>query len=379
MGDAVVEMKGRSSTPGALEWPRRRRRATRAGVLSKRAAPRVEPEPDDKPTEADPFRLGFRYRLRTLADGSEVVEQVGLSAEDLLYPKEGDVVTDGYPHASVLQPDADSLRRHLKKRPDTLVTSNVTLTLRSDGKNCGPDVAVIEGEIDRSKILRAVKLRELGARLVFEIEVVSTSEKEIEEKDTKKNIVRYAQEGVAEYFTVYPIVERQVRDLVGWRLDEGRYVAILPDAQKRVYSQTLDLFFVIDAKSKELSVFDGETGQRLLISDEEEAGRKEEAKARRRAEETARQAKKSARQAKKSAEQEAEARRQAEETARQATMSAEQETEARRQAEETACQAETAARQAEKPAGQEAEARRQAEETARQATKSAEQETEARR
>ncbi len=44
--------------------------------------------------------------------------------EDLLYPQEGDVVSDGYHHNSLLQPEADSLRRHLEKRGDTLVTGS---------------------------------------------------------------------------------------------------------------------------------------------------------------------------------------------------------------------------------------------------------------
>jgi hypothetical protein len=41
-----------------------------------------------------------------------------------------------------------------------------------------------------------------------------------------------------------------------------------------VYSEQLDLFFQIEASTEELVAFDAKTGQRLLISDEEEAGRK---------------------------------------------------------------------------------------------------------
>ncbi len=69
----------------------------------------------------DPFRLGFRPGQRTATDR---VGQAPLSAEDLLYPQEGDVVSDGYHHNSLLQPEADSLRRHLEKRGDTLVTGS---------------------------------------------------------------------------------------------------------------------------------------------------------------------------------------------------------------------------------------------------------------
>ncbi len=271
-----------------------------------------------------------------MGDGREVVEQVPLRAEDLVYPQEGDVVSDGFHHNSLLQPEADALRRHLEKRGATLVTSNVMLVLRSDGGNCSPDVAVIEGEIDRSKIKRAVNLRAVGGRLVFALEVVSTSEKEIEEKDTKVNVERYAKEEVSEYFTVYPIVDRQVRDLVGQELEKGGYVEIPPDAQGRVYSKKLDLFFQIDAASKELVAIDAQTGQRLLTSDEEEAGRKK-AEAGRDAAEAGRAAAEAGRDAAEAARAAAEAaRKQEAEARRQAEQHAEQEAEARRQAEQHA-------------------------------------------
>ncbi len=318
MTDSPVKMEAQGVTAEWGDTPRRL------------PPPRVEARADER---ADPFRLGFRYRRRLTAAGREVVEQVPLTAEDLLYPQEGDVVADGFPHNELLQPEADSLRRHLKRRPDLLVTSDVVLVLRSDGRNCSPDLAVIEGEIDRSKIERAVNLRAVGGRLVFALEVVSTSEKEIEEKDTEKNPQRYAREGVAEYFTLYPVAERRVRDLVGRRLENGGYVEIPPDPQGWVHSRQLDLYFQIDAESEELVVLDAKTGERLLISDEEEAGRKkaeaehqQEAEARRQAEERAEQEAEARRQAEERAEQEAEARRLAEERA-------EQEAEARYRAE----------------------------------------------
>ncbi len=316
MADSPVKMEARSATTPEVHRPLQVRE-TWTGALRQRPTTRVEPGPDEAPPGVDPFRLGFRHRLRTTASGRTSVEQVPLRAEDLLYPQEGDVVADGLPHNTFLQPEADSLRRHLEKRPATHVTSNVVLKLRSDGRNCSPDVAVIEGEFDRSKIKRAVKLQAVGGRLLFAFEVISTSEKEIEDKDTKKNLKRYAREKVAEYFTVYPIVERQVRNLVGRRLDKGRYVEIAPDAQGRVYSRKLDLFFQIEAESKELVVFDGTSGQRLLISDEEEAGRKKAEAGHKKAEAALEVLQAALDAAEVSRKQETEARRQAEERSKQ--------------------------------------------------------------
>ncbi len=45
----------------------------------------------------------------------------------------------------------------------------------------------------------------MGGRLAFALEAVSTSERQIEDKDLKKNLERYAREGVEEYFTLYQI------------------------------------------------------------------------------------------------------------------------------------------------------------------------------
>ena len=282
--------------------------ASRGGEVRQRPAP---------PGAKDPFRLGFRWRRTIAPDGREDLEQIPLTPEDLVYPQEGDHVSQGLPHFSFLHPQADALRRHLEKRPGIVVTSDVLLVLRHDGKTCSPDVAVIEGDVDTSKIKGAVNLEAVGGRLAFAFEAVSTSEKEIEDKDLEKNVVRYAKEGVEEYFTVYPQAERQVRDLVGRRLEKGAYVEIAPDAQGRAYSEKLDLFFEIDAESEKLVVIDARTGQRLLISDEEEAGRLEAEAALEEAEAARRQEAEARRQAQGRAEQEAEARRQAEERAEQ--------------------------------------------------------------
>ncbi|MCP4659747.1 MAG: Uma2 family endonuclease, partial [bacterium] len=162
------------------------------------------------PAGKDPLRLGFRERAVTKPDGRSVLEQIPLTPEDLLYPQEGDVVADGFPHNWFLIPLYDAIRRHLMKVPATLVTFSTVLVL-GDGKNSSPDVAVIKGDVDISGIRRAVKLHALGGRLVFALEAVSTSEKEIKDKDLKKNVVRYAAEGVKEYLTVFPVVERKVK------------------------------------------------------------------------------------------------------------------------------------------------------------------------
>ncbi len=289
--------------------------------------PRVEPvrRRPAPPGAKNPFRLGFRERMTTTPDGREILEQIPLTAEDLLYPEEGDHVSQGMPHYSFLHPWAEAMRCYLEKRPGTVVTSDVTLVLRHDGKNCGPDVAVIEGDFDPGAIEGGINLRAVGGRLVFALEAVSTTEKEIEDKDLKKNPGRYAAEGVEEYFTIYPKPGPKASNLVGRRLGStGGYVQIVPDVQGRVKSETLGLFFSIDAETERLVVADATTGQRLRILEEAEAARTEaerrlaeEAAARQKAEAEREKAEAEREKAEAERKKEAEARHQAEERAEQ--------------------------------------------------------------
>ncbi len=263
--------------------------ARRVPALRRRAAP---------PRRKDPFRLGFRERMITTPDGREVLEQIPLTPEDLIYPEEGDVVSQGMPHFSFLKSWIASMVYHLEKRPGFVVTSDVNLVLRHDKRNCAPDIAVIKGDFDHLGLEAGINLREVGGRLLFALEAVSTSEKEIENKDIEKNVDRYAREGVREYFTVYPKTKNKVSDLVGRRLGPaGKYVDIAPDAQGRVASEMVGLLFSIDAGTKGLVVEDAETGKRLLIFEEEakarqqaEAAQQQEAEARQKAEAAQQQA-----------------------------------------------------------------------------------------
>ncbi|MCP4055955.1 MAG: hypothetical protein GY738_01255, partial [Pseudoalteromonas sp.] len=340
-------------------------------------------------------------------DGREDLEQVPLTEEDLIYPQEGDHVSQAVPHFSFLHPRADAMRRYLEKRPGITVTSDVTLILRHDGKSSAPDVAVIEGDFDVSEIKGSIKLRQVGGRLIFALEAVSTSDKRIENKDLTKNEKRYAKEGVSEYFTVYPESAGKVSNLVGRRLDPKAippYVLIPPDTEGRVYSKMLDVFFSIDPETDELVVVDATTGERFRISDEEEAGRvaaerrlAEEEAARQKAEaekkmEAAARHKAEARAEREAAERkkeeearqkaeaekkmEAAARQKAEEWAEQEAVERKMEATARHKAEERA-EREAAEKKMEAAARQKAEARAEQEAAERKMEAAARQKAEA--
>jgi hypothetical protein len=239
---------------------------------------------------ADPFPLG--WRLRFSADADEGYERVPLTPADLLDPQEGDIVPEGNWHYRVLDPVADLLRRVLEQRPaagrPALAVFRDVVMVRKGRPNLSPDVAVIAGLRRPTAPSRSVDLDQEGVRLLFALEVISTSRKEIRDKDYVGNVRIYAEAGVPEYVAVEPgDVDRGAPvKLSAWRLDRerGKLWTVQPDERGGFSSQTTGLWLGPDPWGPGLVVEDAATGQRLRFSDEEEAARREEEAARREAE-----------------------------------------------------------------------------------------------
>src|SRR5690349_19951814 len=68
---------------------------------SKRGTQAMQPCPPSPAATQDtphPYRYGCRFMKRTQPDGSETVEQVPLTLEDVLHPQEGDVISESRNH-----------------------------------------------------------------------------------------------------------------------------------------------------------------------------------------------------------------------------------------------------------------------------------------
>lgn len=230
---------------------------------------------------ADPFPLGWRLCPATDADGR--CERVPLTAADLLNPQEGDVVPEGNWHYRVLDPVADLLRRVLEKRPSAgrrpLAVFRDVVMVRKGRRNLSPDVAVIDGLRHPTAPSRSVDLDQEGVRLLFALEVVSTSRKEMRDKDYVANVRIYAEAGVPEYVVIEPgdVDGGAPVKLSAWRLDpeRGELRAVEPDERGGFSSQTTGLWLGPDPAGPWLVVEDAATGERLRFSDDEEAARRE--------------------------------------------------------------------------------------------------------
>ncbi len=202
--------------------------------------------------------------------------------------------------------------------------------------------------------------------VIFEIVSKATAKVDLEEKP-----LRYESWGVKEYFVYDPrsrLRQRKEPVLKGWRLVGGRYEPLNLEENRRMWSEELESWLVVDGKSIWL---EDRLGQRWLNEGEEEKAERQAAERRealeRRAKEAAMQREAAERQAKEIAMQREAAERQAKEAERRAKEAAMQREALERQAREAEQRAKEAAMQREEAERQAKEAALQREASERQA------------
>src|SRR5215203_711508 len=239
--------------------------------------------------ELDPFRYGWRPRYVLLPNGKLEEQQIPLTAEDLLDPQLGDVVTQSDPHFGLLIVLAELLRRHYSSRDDVFVSGDLKMLWGIPGLvNPAPDIAVIPGVCRKHDSKRtSFNCKREGTRPCLVIELVSSIDQETRRNDYDKKVEIYRRAGILEYLILDPPTpatgERLL--LTGYRLGaDGRYRSIEPDPRGRLLSLTTGLLFGVAGDECTLQVFEAATGERILTSDELEGKALRETEARRAAE-----------------------------------------------------------------------------------------------
>ncbi len=296
-------------------------------------ARKIDPLPGTSPrfpleVAEEPHEAVFRPLRKP--DGELVVEQLPLTLDVLLDPRQEDQMSQTRPHERHLGPLADTLERFLERQDGVAVFCDMMILWKQLGeRNVAPDVCVVKGVRDREAVDESFDPVVEGAGPCLVFEVVSESTPDVKAKDEKKNPPLFERMKVEDLVLVYPRrpAKRRRLRLDVKRLDaSGRYRANRPGPGGWILLDSVGLRIKVADDGVRLLVEDVRTGERLLTSVEEEAAR---------------------RAAEEHAEQEAEARRQEAEARRAAEERAEQEAEARRQAEEHVEQETEARRQVE--------------------------------
>ena len=213
-----------------------------------------------------------------------------IKAAEIVYPE-----SDGRPmgetgfHVRAILHLYNALIQFFRDHDDLYVAADMFLYYEQGNPraNKAPDVMVIKGVSKHER--RTFKIWEELARpcVVFEI----TSEDSMVEDMVRKSKL-YAALGIQEYFLFDPLQEYLKNSLLGFRLEEGEYVPLLPDNNGRLFSAELGIF--LNPEGAILRVIDPDTGKPVPSLDEAVSQAEQEAQ---RAEQEAQRAEQEAQRA----------------------------------------------------------------------------------
>lgn len=186
------------------------------------------------------------------------------NAEDSYPSSDGAPMAETQVHVALIAGLYSLLEHHFRKWDDVLVAANIFLYWRKGSPACrkAPDLMVIKGVDGRSK-RRSFKVWEEKAVPCFVLEITSKRTAR-EDREGKKRL--YRRLGVREYFLYDPLHEYLDPPLCGYRIFDGKYRAVDPDADGGLVSQELGLRFL--PAGEKLTVVEDASGVKLLDHDE---------------------------------------------------------------------------------------------------------------
>jgi Uma2 family endonuclease len=308
--------------------------------------------------EPDPFRYGWRDVRTTRPDGTEEVERVPLTLEDVLHPQEGDTIPENSRHERHRRHFKDVFEHRLARDATRMSLSDCLIDWgRTDLRGHSPDLIVLERDGPWPwRDWGTLRIQQEHARPLLAIEIVSPHTRS---NDVVDKVAHYHRAGVPLYVILDSEYDEAPLRLVGYRWAPGAYTPVPLDEQGRLLLEPFGLH--LQVVGDRVAVFDVATGEELgdyvAVCDQLET----EVRARKAAEEAQAQAEQAQAEAER---QRAEAEQQRDEAERQ-RMEAEQrereqaralsEAEARRRAEAQA------RADAERRAQEQAQARAEAE------------------
>jgi Uma2 family endonuclease len=210
-------------------------------------------------------------------DGRVELLERPLTPEDFLDPRLEDTMVQGRAHNRVRHDLVDLLTRYFQAQDDVMVLDDLKHLLGPGLPGPAPDVSVVRGAKDPDPDLQSFDVVKQGVVPCLVIEIVSPFDARIRHTDEVAKVQLYQRAGIPEYLLV-DMPRRATGHrfrLNGYRLNANRrYELIEPDEEGRLLSQTTELRFGVSPAGDQIHVFAVRTGERLLSSHEEEAGRK---------------------------------------------------------------------------------------------------------
>ena len=268
-------------------------------VSSSRTAQRPANDPDE------PFRYGWRYVTVRGPDGTDTLEQVPLTLEDVLFPMTGDFIVQTDLHDTDTSYLKYVFNARLADVPQAVAVSDCRVDWNIPGvRPLGPDIAVFFG-VKRRRDWATLDVAGEGARPIMVVEVTSTGTRA---NDVEIKPDYYHRAGVPLYVIADVLEEDETTrrmELIGYRYAPARYERIEPDARGRIWLEPLGLWLGVVQDPvlgcDRLACFDGETGEEIgdyqAISQALAAAVDERTQAEARAETEARRAETEARRA----------------------------------------------------------------------------------
>jgi len=210
-------------------------------------------------TEADdPFRYGWRYIRRIQPDGTEVIDEVPLTLEDLLYPEEDDFVVQEPWHTQDFTYCYSALSAWFAAQSDIVVLGDNRVDWGVAGmRPLGPDIVVLY-KVRHWLRQATFHLAEEGGSPTLVVEIASPS--------TRRNDLGIKREfyyrvGVQKYVIVDrgPEGEDPVR-LIGFQRGAADWLLLPTDAQGRLNLSPVGLLMGVEDDRPWL--YDAVTGAR---------------------------------------------------------------------------------------------------------------------
>jgi colicin import membrane protein len=194
------------------------------------------------PREPDPFRFGWRYVRVVRPDGTEELDQIPLTLEDVLHPEVGDIIVQSDPHDSDRAYLKAVSKARLEGDPTAVVLSDCQVDFNIPGvKPLCPDFAVFSG-VRRRAMWSSFNVAREGARPELVVEVTSP---ETRSNDVGIKVDYYRRGRVPWYLiadvTIEEEGERRI-ELILYRRTGRTYRRVAADDRGRVWLEPLGLW-----------------------------------------------------------------------------------------------------------------------------------------